>query len=220
MHFSPLAAGQGAGSGTVNPQNGTAVFVAASNVPTSPSAAIPAVVGWQAEYRSAATAAQVVAAVARANAETSDRFEALVFADRAAAGGSDQAIGRNDGLAPAADMAGAHHFFVVAVAPIENSAVARAGNSVMAAESLAVHAVHSSAVDGIDSSVAAAVDNFVAVAADCAAAEIRTVAARAAEWISVPAAAADVVALGEKPAAQAGFGDFARGTALPLTPAS
>ncbi|OLE11175.1 MAG: hypothetical protein AUG89_10350 [Acidobacteria bacterium 13_1_20CM_4_56_7] len=82
----------------------------------------------------------------------------------------------------------------------------------MAAESLAVHAVHSSAVDGIDSSVAAA--------ADCAAAEIRTVAARAAEWISVPAAAADVVALGEKPAAQAGFGDFARGTALPLTPAS
>jgi len=204
LHFSPLAAGQGAGSGTVNPQNGTAVFVAASNVPTSPSAAIPAVVGWQAEYRSAATAAQVVA----------------VFADRAAAGDSDQAIGRNDGLAPAADMAGAHHFFAVAVAPIENSAVARAGNSVMAAESLAVHAVHSSAVDGIDSSVAAAVDNFVAVAADCAAAEIRTVAARAAEWISVPAAAADVVALGEKPAAQAGFGDFARGTALPLTPAS
>ena len=143
--------------------------------------------------------------------ESWDRFVAHAFAGPGAAGDSDPAIGRNDGLGQAVGMAaGLRILAAVAAALIENSS-ARAGNS--AADNFAADAIHSAAADAVDSFVAEPTDG-------CFAAGTHSEAAMKADWIFVLAVAGGAVGFGEKTAAGGRCDDFARGTALPLTPAS
>jgi len=97
----------------VNPQSETAASVVGSSVPTFPCAEAPAAAGLQAYCRSAATVAQVAAAVAGASGESLDRSVVPAFAGRAAAADSDPAIGQNDGLVQAAGKVAGLHILAV-----------------------------------------------------------------------------------------------------------
>ncbi len=184
----------------MNPRNGTVASAAGSGVPRFPYAEEPAAAGSEEECRSAASAARVAAAVAAANAEMSDRFEARVFVDRVAAGDNDRAIGRNDVPVPAADMAAAHRTLVVVAT---------------------VAAMGYSAATAMDNSAAVQPGSSVAARVDCSvAAEVRSGVAREAGLIFVGLAAfGDAVGPGGKDAAVR-YGGFAQDTAPPRRPAS
>ena len=147
----------------------------------------------------------------------SDRFAALVAADLSALHDIGLTIGRNDVLAPAAGRAAAHHNVVVAVAQTDSYAAAAPDNSAAAADNFSAAAIRNS--------VEAVIDNCVAAQSNCVPVGTGSGAGLQAGWISVAGAAPDASvatgwAPGGKNAAENRCDDSARGTALPLKPAS
>lgn len=148
----------------------------------------------------------------------SDRFVAHAVADRAAVRGNGSTIGQNDCLGLAAGLAVGRRSAVVAVAPADNCAAVRIDNSVAVEDSCAADAIRSSAV--------AVLDNLAAAQSNCVPAGIGIAAGVQASSIFAVAAgvaggsAANAGAPGVRGAAQDRCGDFGRGMALLLTPAS
>jgi hypothetical protein len=232
LRLSPLAGGQAAGCGIVNPQSGIAASVAASGAPRFPSDEALAAAGPGAKCRSVVNAARAAAVDSAASGEMSDRFAAPVAADLSALHDIDLTTGRNDGLAPAAGRAAAHHSVVVAVAQTDSyaaaapdsSAAADPDNSSAAADNSSAAADNSSAA-AIRNSVEAVIDNCVAAQSDYVPVGTGSEAGLQADWILVAGAAPDASVVtgwapGGKNAEQNRCDDSARSTALPLKPAS
>src|SRR5438270_900579 len=121
-------------------------------------------------------------------------------------------------VAPAAaGRAAAHHNVVVAVAQTDSYAAAAPDNSAAAADNFSAAAIRNS--------VEAVIDNCVAAQSNCVPVGTGSGAGLQAGWISVAGAAPDASvatgwAPGGKNAAENRCDDSARGTALPLKPAS
>lgn len=192
----------------MNPQSGIAASVAASGAPRFPSDEALAAAGPAAKYRNAANAARVAAVDSAASGEMSDRFAAPVAADLTALHDIGLAIGRNDGLAPAADKAAVRHSVVVAVAQTDNYATAAPDNSA-----------------AIRNSVEAVIDNCAAAQSNCVPAGAGSGAGLQAGWILVAGAVLDASVAtgwvpGGKDAIENRCDDSAQGTALPPKPVS
>jgi hypothetical protein len=225
LRLSPLAGGQAAGCGIVNPQSGIAASVAASGAPRFPSDEALAAAGPGAKCRSVVNAARAAAVDSAASGEMSDRFAAPVAADLSALHDIDLTTGRNDGLAPAAGRAAAHHSVVVAVAQTDSYAAAAPDSSAAADPDNSSAAADNFAAAAIRNSVEAAIDNFVVAQSNCVPVGAGSGVGLQAGWISVAGAAPDASvangwAPGGKNAAENRCDDSARGTALPLKPAS
>lgn len=192
----------------MNPQSGIAASVAASGAPRFPSDEALAAAGPAAKCRNAANAARVAAVDSAASGEMSDRFAAPVAADLTALHDIGLAIGRNDGLAPAADKAAVRHSVVVAVAQTDNYATAAPDNSA-----------------AIRNSVEAVIDNCAAAQSNCVPAGAGSGAGLQAGWILVAGAVLDASVVtgwvpGGKDAIENRCDDSAQGTALPPKPVS
>jgi hypothetical protein len=225
LRLSPLAGGQAAGCGIVNPQSGIAASVAASGAPRFPSDEALAAAGPGAKCRSVVNAARAAAVDSAASGEMSDRFAAPVAADLSALHDIDLTTGRNDGLAPAAGRAAAHHSVVVAVAQTDSYAAAAPDSSAAADPDNSSAAADNFAAAAIRNSVEAVIDNCVAAQSDYVPVGTGSEAGLQADWILVAGAAPDASVVtgwapGGKNAEQNRCDDSARSTALPLKPAS
>ncbi len=215
--LSQLAGGPAAGYGTGNPQSGIAASVAASGAPRFPCGEELAAAGPAARCQNVASAARVAAGGSVASGEMSGRFAAPVAADLTALHDIGLAIGRNDGLAPAADKAAVRHSVVVAVAQTDNYATAAPDNSAAAADNFSATAIRNS--------VEAVIDNCAAAQSNCVPAGAGSGAGLQAGWILVAGAVLDASVVtgwvpGGKDAIENRCDDSAQGTALPPKPVS
>ena len=200
----------------MNRQIGTVAFVAVSNAPMFPCGEAPAAAVRVAVCRNVAIAAQAAVGGWAASGGMSDRFVAPAAADLTALHDIGLTTGRNDGLAPAAGKAAAHHN-VVAVVQIDNYEAAL--------DSSSAPEVDNSPADAIHSSVAAVIDNSAGVQSNCVPDATGIGAGFEAGCILVVAVVLDAWVVigwvpGVKDAEENHCDDSERGTAPSLMPAS